>query len=104
MIETVAYQKLWIEAQQWIKTNIREIAESYLESEDLANKFVHIAEKAYYTTIEDYFPNQEDQLGLKNLRFSSELYTLLSRIKTTDRYGYATAEIREYEQNHKTAS
>jgi len=104
MIDTRAYQALWIEARQWIQTNIREIAESDLESEDLANKFVHVAAEAYYSNEEDYFPNRQNSLGLETLQPSRELSLLLKGIKKADRHGYATAEIREYEQTQKIAS
>ncbi len=103
MIDTPAYKSLWTEAQQWIRTNIREIAERDLGSEDLVSKFVSVAERAYYTNVEDYSPGKCDSLGLTGLRFSPELQTLLARIKKADRHGYATAEIREYEQTRLLA-
>jgi len=103
MIDTPAYKSLWIEAQQWIQTNIREIAESELESEDIASKFVHVAGRAYYTNEEDYSPNNNSPLGLNSFNPSLELNLLLNRIRAADRHGYATAEIKSFEQEHKIA-
>ncbi len=103
-IDTKAYCSLWIEAQQWIRTNIGKIVESDLESEDLASKFVHVAAEAYYSNGEDYFPNRQNPLGLETLQPSRELALLLRGIKTADRHGYATTEIREYEQTQKLVS
>jgi hypothetical protein len=104
MIDTPAYRLLWTEAQQWIQTNIREIAESDLESEDLASRFVRVAAAAYYTNIEDYSPGTEDPLGLRGLQNSPELETLLSRIKATDRHEYAKEAIRQHYKEAQKAS
>lgn len=104
MIDTEAYKLLWSEAQQWIQTYIREIAESDLENEDLASKLVHVAERAYYTNVEDFSPSIGDYLGLRELQSSPQLQSLLSRIKAVDRHSYATAAIREYEQTQLKAS
>jgi hypothetical protein len=104
MIETAAYKSLWTEAQQWIRSNASEIAVQDLENEEMANKFVRVAARAYYSNAEDYSPNVDGPLRLHELHPTPELMILLANIKEADRHGYARAEIRRYEQAQQLAS
>lgn len=102
--DTIIYRALWPDVQNWINSNLKDISERDIENEDLASKLVHVAAEAYFSNEEDYFPNREDQLGLNTLQPSMELSLLLRGIKKADRHGYATKEIREYEQTQLLAS